>query len=184
MAPKNDDVNSSTDATRERRMRTLVVTYFPMFIATLSLVTSIYNGYLNGRFVDLIQNNVARVEYMKTCKETIDAYFQIKVRAQMLSATGERERATPQQTTTATLDGAEGAAAVARFAALGTYLANLRDEAVRVRYTELTGLLDRTMVAARQTPPANLPALFEPADAVFHGLNEDCVRSAKGQSFR
>ena len=42
---------------RENRLRTAVITYFPMFIATLSLVTSIYNGYLNGRFVDLIERN-------------------------------------------------------------------------------------------------------------------------------
>ena len=29
----------------------ILLGYFPMFIATLSLVTSIYNGYLNGKFV-------------------------------------------------------------------------------------------------------------------------------------
>ena len=56
-------------------------TYFPMFIATLSLVTSIYNGYLNNQFVDLIQRNVGRAEYMRTCKDVIDAYFQVKFRA-------------------------------------------------------------------------------------------------------
>ena len=39
---------------REVTIRTAVVTYFPMFIAVLSLVTSIYNGYLNGKFVDII----------------------------------------------------------------------------------------------------------------------------------
>ena len=42
---------------REVTIRTAVVTYFPMFIAVLSLVTSIYNGYLNGKFVDIIQRN-------------------------------------------------------------------------------------------------------------------------------
>ena len=51
-----------------------------MFIATLSLLTSIYNGYLNSRFVDFIQRNAGRTEYLRTCKEIIDAYFQIKVR--------------------------------------------------------------------------------------------------------
>ncbi len=48
---------------REVTIRTAVVTYFPMFIATLSLITSIYNGYLNNRFVDIIQRNIARGEY-------------------------------------------------------------------------------------------------------------------------
>ena len=42
---------------------------------TLSLVTSIYNGYLNGKFVDFIQRNTGRTEYLRTCKEIIDAYF-------------------------------------------------------------------------------------------------------------
>ena len=45
---------------RETRIRTILISYFPMFIATLSLVTSIYNGYLNNLFVDLIQRNVGR----------------------------------------------------------------------------------------------------------------------------
>ena len=47
---------------RETRIRSIVITYFPMFIATLSLVTSIYNGYLNARFVDIIQRNLGRAD--------------------------------------------------------------------------------------------------------------------------
>ena len=68
-----------------------MVSYFPMFIATLSLVTSIFNGYLNSQFVDLIQRNLGRTEYMRTCKDVIDAYFQVKFRAGLVSANGERE---------------------------------------------------------------------------------------------
>lgn len=70
----------------ESATRSVVVTYFPMFIATLSLVTSIYNGYLNGKFIDFIQRNVARVDYMHTCKEIIDAYFQVKFRASVIAS--------------------------------------------------------------------------------------------------
>ena len=72
------------------------MTYFPMFIATLSLVTSIYNGYLNNRFVDLIQRNIGRTEYMRTCKEMIDAYFQVKFRAAVISRNREQARAQPE----------------------------------------------------------------------------------------
>ena len=68
----------------ESKLRTAVVVYFPMFIAALSLVTAIYNGYLNNRFVTLIQGNVGRVEYMRTCRDIIDAYFQVKLRADLL----------------------------------------------------------------------------------------------------
>src|SRR5436853_3947527 len=67
-------------------VRTAVMTYFPMFIAVLSLCTSIYNGYLNNKFVDLIQNNTARVEYLRTCKEIIDSYFQVKFRAGIIAS--------------------------------------------------------------------------------------------------
>ena len=51
-----------TNGEREARIRAAVVSYFPMFIATLSLLTSVYNGYLNSKFVDIIQRNVGRTE--------------------------------------------------------------------------------------------------------------------------
>lgn len=159
---------------REARVRSIIVTYFPMFIATLSLVTSIYNGYLNSRFVDLIQRNLGRGEYMRTCKDVIDAYFQVKVRASVIS----RNRNPATGTTTMTAEQIEGANAVARLAALGTYLANLRDESIRARYTELSQAADKAVNEARQTPPAGVDKLFEPADRIFADLNADCVKSA------
>ena len=72
----------------------------------------------------------------------------------------------------------EAANAVARLGALGTYLANLRDESVRVRYTELSMAVDKAVNEARQTPPAALEKLFEPADRIFASLNADCVKTA------
>jgi len=160
------------------KLRTVVITFFPMFIATLSLVTSIYNGYLNGKFVDLIQRNFGRGEYIRTCKEIIDAYFQVKFKAGLVSASGERERGgTPNPNAAA--ERIEAAAAVNKFAALGTYLANLRDDAVRARYTELTRALERAVADAGRTAPADLDKLFAPADRIFAELNADCVKSAK-----
>ena len=35
--------------------------YVSFFVAALSLVTSMYQGYLNTRFVELIQSGVARI---------------------------------------------------------------------------------------------------------------------------
>src|SRR5712691_11980641 len=64
----------------------IAVLIFPMFIATLSLLTSVYNGYLNNKFVELIQFNVTRGEYMRTCKDIIDAYFQIKLKTSLLAS--------------------------------------------------------------------------------------------------
>lgn len=162
---------------RETRTRSVLITYFPMFIATLSLVTSIYNGYLNSLFIDLIQRNVGRSEYLRTCKDVIDAYFQVKFRASVVSRNRENVgAASPGDGMTS--EQIESANAVARMGALGTYLANLRDETVRARYTELSATVAKAVADARQTPPAALEKLFEPADRLFAGLNADCVKSA------
>lgn len=156
-------------------VRTIVVTYFPMFIATLSLVTAIFNGYLNSKFLDIIQRNVARGEYMRTCKEVIDAYFLIKARVKLMGDAREREG---RAADTSSPYYVEAVSAVSRFGALGTYLANLRDEKVRARYTDLTDRLQaivREAAEARGAPDK----LFAPADEIFAEMNDDCVKSAK-----
>jgi hypothetical protein len=156
----------------DSKTRSIAITYFPMFIATLSLVTSIYNGYLNNKFVDLIQRNLGRAEYMRTCKEIIDAYFQVKFRAGLI---GERAAGSVERTSATT----DARNAVMRFAALGTYLANLREDATRARYTELTQLLEKAVAEAGRTPPGDTAKLFEQADNIFAEMNADCVKSAK-----
>ena len=60
----------------------------------------------------------------------------------------------------------------------------MRDEGVRARYSELSARIERAVTEARLAEPAAVAGLFASADAIFHGLNEDCVRSAKAQSFR
>ena len=160
----------------EGKLRVVLLTFFPMLIATLSLVTSIFNGYLNNKFVDLIQRNFGRAEYMRTCKETIDAYFQVKFKAGLVSANGEHARAGTAAISSAERIDAE--AAVNKFAALGTYLANLRDETIRARYTEVRAL-EKAVADAAGTPPAELGRLFEGPDRIFAELNNDCVKSAK-----
>jgi hypothetical protein len=142
--------------------------YFPMFIATLSLVTSIYNGYLNSRFVDFIQRNAGRTEYLRTCKEIIDAYFQIKVRVTAVNSAGDK-----------TFAQSEAANAVARFGALGTYLANLRDEPTRQRYTQLTVDLEKLSGDAAHLSGAELGKRYEVPDREFYEMNSDCIKSAK-----
>ena len=158
----------------ETRTRAVLMTYFPMFIATLSLCTSIFNGYLNSKFLDFIQRNTGRVEYMRTCKEIIDAYFQVKVRAGTINANAARSSSEAQDS-----DDMDGASEVSKFAALGTYLANLRDDAVRKQYTDLTEVLGKIMIDAKRTPPADISKLFASADPMFAKLNDDCVKSAK-----
>ena len=154
---------------RETTVRTAIITYFPMFIAALSLIASLYNGYLNGKFVDFIQRNFSRGEYVRTCKEIIDAYFQVKFRAGMVSDDAGAS-------TAARIDAAN---AVNKFAALGTYLANLRDDPTREQYTHLSQELDKAVRQAAKTAPTELGKLFEPADRMFADMNSDCVKTAK-----
>jgi hypothetical protein len=151
-------------------LKTAVITFFPMFIATLSLVTSIYNGFLNARFVSIIQGNVGRTEYMRTCKEIIDAYFEVKFRAGLIGAEGDPATAAARN---------EARHAVHKLGALGTYLANLRDEAIRVRYTELTRETARVVETPLPTPAPAIDARFTAADQIFAALNDDCVKAAK-----
>ena len=161
---------------RESKVRAVLLAYFPMFIATLSLVTSIFNGFLNARFVTIIESNLGRGEYLRTCRDAIDAYFQVKFRAGVISrnAANASNTAPPNMSP----DQVDGANAVARMAALGTYLANLRGESVRERYTELSIAVENAINAARHTPPAEIDKLFEPADRIFAELNADCVKTA------
>jgi hypothetical protein len=163
----------------ETKVRATLVTYFPMFIATLSLITSIYNGYLNNKFVDIIRSNLGRGEMLRTCKEIIDAYFQVKFRAGLVSENGERERATGSPVPGATSAQIEAMNAVSKIGALGTYLANMRDDAARVRYTNLTWELEKIVKEAPQLAPAALSKRFEPADTLFDGMNDDCITTAK-----
>jgi hypothetical protein len=159
-------------AVPETKLHTILVAYFPMLIATLSLLASIYNGYLNSRFVDLIQLNVGRTEYMRTCKEIIEAYFTVKVRLGALNALGDRAAGT-------SVEQLEAASAVAKFAALGTYLANLRDETIRVRYTELSWDVEKLAREARLLSADELAKRLESTDIRFNAMNDDCVKSAK-----
>jgi len=146
--------------------------YISLLVAGLSLLTSFYQGYLNTRFVEIIQKNVARGEYMRTCKDIIDAYFQIKLRTSLLASSSEGN---------AENRAAEAGNSVSHFAALGTYLANLQDSAARERYTKLSVELARIVAVARKTQPSEVDKLFGPADELFAGMNDDCVRTANSK---
>jgi hypothetical protein len=163
----------------ENRVRSVLLAYFPMLVAVLSLLTSLYNGYLNNKFVDIIQRNLGRAEYMRTCKEIIDAYFQVKFRAGIVSENAGRERAGGAADAGLSSAQIDAANAVNKFAALGTYLANLNDDATRERYTQLSLTLERIGNEAKRVPPGDLNKLFEPADRQFSGMNDDCVKSAR-----
>jgi len=142
---------------KDHHLRSTVVLFFPMFIATLSVLSSIYQGYLFTRSLDIVQRNVARSEYLRTCREIIDTYFQIKLAV----AQGPRN---------------DAASLVGKFGALGTYLANFQDDDIRLRYSELTAELDTLAQTQATTKPEGR---FEKADRLFTQMNNDCVRLAQ-----
>lgn len=146
--------------------------FVSFFVAALSLVTSFYQGYLNTKFVELVQSGVSRSETAHTCKELIDAYFQIKLKVANLSAAAEKDRS-------ANLFQFESdvANAVSRFAALGTYLANFQGEEKRAKYSALSAEVKSISGMSRTTPPPAVDKLFEKADSMFSEMNNDCVAS-------
>ena len=160
----------------ETRVRTAVITYFPMFIAVLSLVTSMYNGYLNNKFVDFIQRNLARAESLRTCKEILEAHTQVQFRAKILSQVGERARQGSTVDVTAARNDADGA--LIKYISLATYLANLHPNA-RERYTHLSMELENILNEAPQLTLDGLNKRFAKTDPMFAAMNDDCVAMAK-----
>lgn len=122
--------------------------------------------------MDFIQRNAGRTEYLRTCKEIIDAYFQIKVRIAAVNAAGGRTAASISAQ-------GEAAMAVAKFGALGTYLANLRDEPTRQRCTQVTTDLEKLARDAVRFSEGELSKRYEVADREFTAMNLDCIKSAK-----
>lgn len=152
------------------RWRQNLLTIFPMFIATLSLLTAIYNGYLNSRFLDAAQGNVGRLEYMRTCKEMLDQYFLLKFKSGQLQQAGPSASAAQVS---------EAGLAVAHFGALSTYLVNLREEAVREPYTQFTRQLEQIIATAPGAAPDQFKASIGALDQSFATLNSDCVTFSK-----
>lgn len=155
-----------------------IFAYVSFFVAALSLVTSMYQGYLNTRFVELVQSSVARGETARVCKDLIDAFFQIKFRTGMLISTLEREK-NPNSPGVISVS-SEAQNAVSRFGAYGTYLANFQGEKKRYEYTMLSRELARVVDAAHKNSAGDPARLFDKADEMFGVMNADCVKSAAG----
>lgn len=159
-------------------MNSLVTTYLPIAIALFSLGLSLYQGMLFRESIDIMQRNVARGEYARTCREIIETYFQIKPRIGALMQTPDRGNVAGASRVSEA-NRLEAQAAIAKFGGLGTYLANFQDAGTRARYTELTKLLSGIYDNARNTPVADIDRVFTPADRLFGQMNDDCARLAR-----
>lgn len=153
-----------------------IFAYISFFVAALSLFATMYQAYLNTRYVELIQTSVMRGETARVCKDLIDAYFQIKFRTAALASTLEREKNPNSPSVIA--ESSEARNAVSRFGAYGTYLANFQGEEKRYQYTMLARELQRIVDLAHKTSAGDPSKLFDKADDMFAAMNGDCVRSA------
>lgn len=154
-----------------------VLPVISLCVAGLSLSAAAYQSYSHGRNIEVVQRNVIRAEYLRTCREIIDAYFQIRLRA-----TAMNEAATTPGRSSDAADAMaqrEAEAQVYKFGALGTFLANFRDEAVRRRYTDLSWRLLAIARGAARQPRADFDKVYAEADALFDDMNEDCARTAR-----
>jgi hypothetical protein len=157
------------------RDRSTLVSLMSFVIAIMSLGASFYQGYLNTRNLDIIQRDVSRREYIRTCKEVIETYFDVKLRVGLIIA-AERQGTGTADTVTLM----QASMAVSRFGALGTFLANFQEgDGIRLRYTELTRELLNIVASAHEGTTKSLDKLFETADDYFAKMNDDCVKLSK-----
>jgi hypothetical protein len=94
-------------------------------VSLLSLISSGFQSWNYARNIESVQRNVLRAENLRTCKDIIEVFFQLRLKAEEANRT----------TAGAPL---EMKSLAYRFGALGTFLANFRDDAVRLRYTQLS----------------------------------------------
>ncbi len=139
-------------------------------IACLSMGSSFFQSWNYSRNIDSVQRNVLRAENLRTCREIIDVFFQLRLKAEEANA---RTAAAPSAL--------EMKALAYRFGALGTFLANFRDEEVRTRYTQLSWDLLKLASDAPSMPKPEFDALYGRVDKVFSDMNQDCVTSAQGR---
>jgi len=150
--------------------------YISFFVAALSLVATMYQAYLNTRYVELFQSNIVRGETARICKDLIDTFFQIKFRTSVLASAIDREKSLNAPAVVAA--SLEARNAVSRFGAYGTYLANFQGEAKRAQYSALSSELSGIIDTMLKSPQPDAAKLFGKADEMFGAMNADCVASA------
>jgi hypothetical protein len=163
---------------KEKRQGIGAFTLLTAAVALLSLCMSFYQGYLFHRSIDLMEKNVARGEFIRTCRDIIGTYFDVKQRVGTLMPAADRGNVAGAARVTEA-NRVEAQAAIARFGGLGTYLANFQNIETRERYTELTRTLNGILDVARTTPLTDIDRLFAPADKLFAGMNQDCVNLSR-----
>jgi hypothetical protein len=153
--------------------------WFPLGIAALSLVSSIFQSVNYSRQIESAQRNVLRVENLKTCKEVIEVFFQFRLKAEEANRLAVVLRETGKSADDATA--IELKSRVYKFGALSTFLANFRDEDTRYRYTQLSWELLSVGEKASKVSADEFTRIFNALDKSFDAFNQDCVKSAQSR---
>jgi hypothetical protein len=162
--------------TTSRSERSTLVALFSVLLALISVCAAVYQNYIQTKYVDAVQRNVTRNEYIRACRDVIETYFQVKLKVGLILAATQRGELAGA---TGNMFEIEAVNAVARFGGIGTYLANFQDEDIRFRYTQLTRELTRIVTTARTASAGGADTLFAEADRLFARMNEDCVKTAR-----
>jgi hypothetical protein len=163
-------------------VRSNIPLYLLALTTVLALGTVAYQTYLLRQSLNIIDRASQRMdrvqqqnEYVRACRDLSDAYFLVKQRTAPLMAIPDRSNIAgagriPE------INRIEAQDAVARFAALGTFLANAQDAAARERHAELSRVLARIAEEAKGMQLAEFDKAFEAADKLFVQVNSDCAR--------
>lgn len=161
--------------TNQPARRTVPISFVSLAIASLSMVTAMYQGWLQTENMASMTRDIARREQIRVCKDVIEAYFEAKLRIGLLADKMGRT----ELFLTLTTPSEQAAVAVSRIGAFGTFLANVQGEDARARYTSLTRELETVLEATLAGAVTDRDGLFREADRLFAVLNEDCVASAR-----
>ena len=152
-----------------------------LLIASLSLISSLSQSYNYRKNIESVQQNVLRAENLKTCRDIIEVFFAIRLRAEEANTQAANARAVSSAAGAAAADTARRdiKSLVYRFGALGTYLANFTPATARERYSALSWSLNEIAEKGASLPAKEFEAKFAAADMAFGTLNEDCAKSAQ-----
>jgi hypothetical protein len=138
--------------------------YLSLVVAGLSLGSSMFQGYSYTRQLDIAQRNVIRGEYLRTCRDIIDAYFQIKMRSYAMNeAVGTSGR------------GPEAVDPLIQRHLPRQFPRRPGARALHAAVLEAAGHCPRNL----QAPRADFDKAYAEADVMFGEVNEDCAKTAR-----
>src|SRR5437588_10567101 len=76
-----NEAPAKADASKKRMGadRPALIVVLSILLAAMTTSAALYQNYIYTRQLDAIQRNVTRGEYIRACRDVIEAYFQVKL---------------------------------------------------------------------------------------------------------